>query len=213
MDDVFGRLRRQPVLAARSDQPHQRAASLAAVGVSDRRARPSRDDAAGDRRRHVPDDAAEPRVCGGHAHRPAALALPADAAERDVALLRSAEPRLRARSATACSWARSTRTSSSLDAKTGRVRWDVAAADADKGYSFTGAPLVVKNKIIVGVAGGEYGVRGFIDAYDAETGSARGACTRFPAKARRATTPGRATRGSAAARRPGSPARTIRSST
>jgi alcohol dehydrogenase (cytochrome c) len=57
-----------------------------------------------------------------------------------------------------------------LDAKTGRVRWDVASADADKGYSFTGAPLVVKNKVIVGVAGGEYGVRGFIDAYDADSG-------------------------------------------
>jgi alcohol dehydrogenase (cytochrome c) len=57
-----------------------------------------------------------------------------------------------------------------LDAKTGRVRWDVAAADADKGFSFTGAPLAVKDKIIVGVAGGEYGIRGFIDAYDAESG-------------------------------------------
>jgi alcohol dehydrogenase (cytochrome c) len=57
-----------------------------------------------------------------------------------------------------------------LDAKTGRVRWDEAAADADKGYSFTGAPLVVKDKVIVGMAGGEYGVRGFIDAYDAQTG-------------------------------------------
>jgi len=57
-----------------------------------------------------------------------------------------------------------------LDAKTGRVRWDVAAADADKGYSFTGAPLVVKDKVVIGVAGGEYGIRGFIDAYDAETG-------------------------------------------
>ena len=57
-----------------------------------------------------------------------------------------------------------------LDAKTGRVRWDVAAADADKGYSFTGAPLAVKDKVIIGVAGGEYGIRGFIDAYDAETG-------------------------------------------
>jgi alcohol dehydrogenase (cytochrome c) len=58
-----------------------------------------------------------------------------------------------------------------LDAKTGRVRWDVPAADADKGYSFTGAPLVVKDKVIVGVAGGEYGVRGFIDAYDVQTGA------------------------------------------
>ena len=58
-----------------------------------------------------------------------------------------------------------------LDARTGRVRWDVPAADADKGYSFTGAPLVVKDKVIVGIAGGEYGVRGFIDAYDAQTGN------------------------------------------
>jgi len=57
-----------------------------------------------------------------------------------------------------------------LDAKTGRVRWDIAAAEADKGYSFTGAPLAVKDKVIIGVAGGEYGIRGFIDAYDAETG-------------------------------------------
>jgi alcohol dehydrogenase (cytochrome c) len=57
-----------------------------------------------------------------------------------------------------------------VDAKTGRVRWDVAAAEADKGYSFTGAPLAVKDKIIIGVAGGEYGIRGFIDAYDAESG-------------------------------------------
>ena len=71
-----------------------------------------------------------------------------------------------------------------LDAKTGRVRWDIAAADADKGYSFTGAPLVVKNKVIVGVAGGEYGVRGFIDAYDAETGKARVALLHDPGRGR-----------------------------
>jgi alcohol dehydrogenase (cytochrome c) len=57
-----------------------------------------------------------------------------------------------------------------LDARTGRVRWDVEAEQADQGYSFTGAPLAVKDKVIVGVAGGEYGIRGFIDAYDAETG-------------------------------------------
>ena len=71
-----------------------------------------------------------------------------------------------------------------LDAKTGRVRWDVAAADADKGYSFTGAPLVVKDKVIVGVAGGEYGIRGFIDAYDAETGQARVALLHDPGRGR-----------------------------
>jgi glucose dehydrogenase len=60
-----------------------------------------------------------------------------------------------------------------LDAKTGRVRWDVEAAKANEGYSFTGAPLVVKDKVITGVAGGEYGIRGFIDAYG-RPGSGRG---------------------------------------
>ncbi len=57
-----------------------------------------------------------------------------------------------------------------LDSKTGEVVWDVEAEDYRKGYNFTMAPLVVKDKVIVGVSGGEYGIRGFIDAYDAETG-------------------------------------------
>ena len=57
-----------------------------------------------------------------------------------------------------------------LDSKTGNVVWDVKAADYRQGYTFTMAPLAVKNEIIVGVAGGEYGIRGFIDAYDASTG-------------------------------------------
>jgi alcohol dehydrogenase (cytochrome c) len=57
-----------------------------------------------------------------------------------------------------------------LDAKTGAVVWDIAAADYSKGYSFTLAPLVIKNLVLVGVSGGEYGIRGFIDAYDAATG-------------------------------------------
>ena len=57
-----------------------------------------------------------------------------------------------------------------LDTKTGNVVWDVAAIDYAKGYSFTLAPLVLKNLVILGVSGGEYGIRGFIDAYDADTG-------------------------------------------
>jgi alcohol dehydrogenase (cytochrome c) len=57
-----------------------------------------------------------------------------------------------------------------LDAKTGNVLWDVEAADYRKAYTFTVAPLAIKNEIIVGVSGGEYGVRGFVDAYDAVTG-------------------------------------------
>jgi alcohol dehydrogenase (cytochrome c) len=57
-----------------------------------------------------------------------------------------------------------------FDQKTGNMIWDVTAADYRQAYVFTVAPLAVKDKIIVGVSGGEYGVRGFIDAYDAETG-------------------------------------------
>jgi alcohol dehydrogenase (cytochrome c) len=57
-----------------------------------------------------------------------------------------------------------------LDAKTGHIIWDVAAVDYKQGYSFTVAPLAVKNLIIISPAGGEYGIRGFVDAYDADTG-------------------------------------------
>ncbi|HUC78565.1 MAG TPA: PQQ-dependent dehydrogenase, methanol/ethanol family [Vicinamibacterales bacterium] len=57
-----------------------------------------------------------------------------------------------------------------LDMKTGGVLFDVELADAKAGYSATVAPLVVKDKVIVGIAGAEYGIRGFIDAYDAQTG-------------------------------------------
>ena len=51
-----------------------------------------------------------------------------------------------------------------LDSKTGSVVWDANAAEHAKGYSFTLAPLVIKNLVLVGVSGGEYGIRGFIDA-------------------------------------------------
>ncbi|HTW64599.1 MAG TPA: PQQ-dependent dehydrogenase, methanol/ethanol family [Bryobacteraceae bacterium] len=57
-----------------------------------------------------------------------------------------------------------------LDIKSGILRWDVEVADPRLGHSITGAPLAIKDKILVGIAGGEYGVRGFVDAYDAKTG-------------------------------------------
>jgi len=57
-----------------------------------------------------------------------------------------------------------------LDMKTGAIAWDVMMQDYKNGYASTIAPIVVKNKVIVGVAGGEFGIRGFIDAYDAQTG-------------------------------------------
>jgi len=60
-----------------------------------------------------------------------------------------------------------------LDAKSGAVLWDVAVADHKTGHAITGAPLVVKDMVICGIAGGEYGIRGFLDAYDAATGKRR----------------------------------------
>ena len=57
-----------------------------------------------------------------------------------------------------------------LDAKTGAIVWDATMENFKNGYAATIAPLVVKDKVIVGVAGGEFGIRGFIDAYDASTG-------------------------------------------
>ena len=57
-----------------------------------------------------------------------------------------------------------------IDAKNGKPLWNVAVADVKLAYSITLAPLVVKDKVIVGVGGGEYGIRGFIAAYDAKTG-------------------------------------------
>ncbi|HEY6347606.1 MAG TPA: methanol/ethanol family PQQ-dependent dehydrogenase [Bryobacteraceae bacterium] len=57
-----------------------------------------------------------------------------------------------------------------LDAKTGQVLWTATNGDPQLGQTMTSAPLVVKDKVIVGIAGGEYGVRGYITAYDLNTG-------------------------------------------
>ena len=57
-----------------------------------------------------------------------------------------------------------------LDARSGRVLWEQHIADTMQGYTMTGAPLAVDNKVIVGVSGGEMGVRGFLDAYDVNDG-------------------------------------------
>ena len=57
-----------------------------------------------------------------------------------------------------------------LDARSGRVLWEQRIADTMEGYTMTGAPLALDNKVIVGMSGGEMGVRGFIAAYDARDG-------------------------------------------
>jgi alcohol dehydrogenase (cytochrome c) len=57
-----------------------------------------------------------------------------------------------------------------LDARTGKVNWDLEVADPSFGYSITMAPLVVGSNVIVGVSGGEYGIRGHLTAYNSTTG-------------------------------------------
>jgi alcohol dehydrogenase (cytochrome c) len=58
-----------------------------------------------------------------------------------------------------------------LDAKTGHLLWDREVADYKTGHSITAAPLALDGEVIVGISGGEYGIRGFIDAYDPKSGA------------------------------------------
>ena len=67
-----------------------------------------------------------------------------------------------------------------LDAKmvafhrlTGEKRWEVTLAEHDAGFSATSVPMIVKDMAVIGIAGGEFGVRGFFDAYDVATGELR----------------------------------------
>ncbi len=57
-----------------------------------------------------------------------------------------------------------------LDARSGHLLWDVAYTDGNRNYGATSAPLVVKDKVLVGTSGGDDGIRGFVAAYDAESG-------------------------------------------
>jgi PQQ-dependent dehydrogenase (methanol/ethanol family) len=58
-----------------------------------------------------------------------------------------------------------------LDAKTGNVLWETQIADPEQGYSETMAPTVVEDKVLIGTNGGEYGIRGFVKAFDAASGN------------------------------------------
>jgi quinohemoprotein ethanol dehydrogenase len=58
-----------------------------------------------------------------------------------------------------------------VDAATGKLAWEVQTTDINQAYSITGAPRVVNGKVIIGNGGAEYGIRGYVTAYDAESGS------------------------------------------
>ncbi len=57
-----------------------------------------------------------------------------------------------------------------LDAKSGKLLWETKIADPEKGYSETMAPTIADGKVLIGTNGGEYGIRGFVKAFDAKTG-------------------------------------------
>ena len=100
-----------------------------------------------------------------------------------------------------------------LDQATGKLLWSVQAEDPLKGYSITAGALYYDGMVIVGFAGGEAGIRGHIDAYDAKNGAHIWRFYTIPGSRRsRAMTPGRPTtmRGSTAARRSGRHRRWIR---
>ena len=67
-----------------------------------------------------------------------------------------------------------------LDSKTGIKRWETKVAEYKTGHGITVAPLAVKDKVVIGIAGGEYGIRGFLDAYDAKTGKRAWRCWTVP---------------------------------
>ena len=60
-----------------------------------------------------------------------------------------------------------------LEQGDGDVVWETKVIDWKQGYSITGAPLVVKDMVLTGVAGGEFGIRGFVKAFDVKTGAPR----------------------------------------
>ena len=91
-----------------------------------------------------------------------------------------------------------------LHRETGAVVWETEVVDWRQGYSITGAPLVVNGLVLTGVAGGEYGIRGFVKAYDAhDRRAALDDVHHSRAPASPATRPGPATPGGTAAPPPG----------
>ena len=96
-----------------------------------------------------------------------------------------------------------------LDRRTGKVVWNVEIDKYANGFSSTVAPLVVKDKVIVGIGGGEYGVRGYIDAYDVKTGERKWRTYTTPGEGEKASKPGKVIPGSTVVVRPGLPAHMI----
>jgi len=99
-----------------------------------------------------------------------------------------------------------------LDLKTGKEVWRTKSADPKDGYSMTGAPLVANGVVIAGVAGAEFGHRGYLEGFDPESGKSLWRTYTIPAKGEPGSETWPVTPLPTAAARPGSPAPTTPSS-
>ena len=199
--DVLGELSQHALLAAEEHRFEQRrAAARGVVDAGSGRER-QREHAARRRRRDVRDD--RRRSPHGHgarrAHRPADLAIHAAAESPQPVRDRCPSTAAWRSSAIVCSSARNDAALICLDARTGSPLWEIQIADTMEGYNITSPPLIVKDKVIVGLAGAEYPIRGFLDAYDVDRQAAVAVLHDSRARASSATTPGRATAGRPAA--------------
>ena len=153
------------VLSRQPDQSRQRQAPACRLDLPDRCQGIARDVADRRWRRDVRDHFVQPCLCAGRQDRQAALALrrtrwdrsrrsaaaPTTAASQvldDKVYLATLDFKLVA-----------------LNAKTGETVWMIDIADPELGYSETMAPTVIKDKVLIGTNGGEYGIRGFVRAY------------------------------------------------
>ena len=86
-----------------------------------------------------------------------------------------------------------------INANTGNVIWQTQVVKPSDGFSLTGAPLVVNHSVVIGVSGGEFGVRGFLAAYDVTTGQQQWKFDTIPGPGKLAMRRGRTKLGKAAA--------------
>ena len=225
------RLCEHPLLQARPDQRQQRQQAAGIVDVLDRRAARPRGRASRDRRHDVrahalPQHRLRPRPQQGRQD-PLEIRAQAGSERHSGDVLRHGQSRPRLCATARSSCIRPTPRIVALDAKTGKVDWSVVNGDPKKGETNTATVMPVKDKLIVGISGGEFGVRCHVTAYDIKTGKlvwraySKGRTTRSwstrrrrPSSASRsarirASRPGRATNGRPAAAAPGAGTPTI----
>ena len=171
LDPSQRQLRADPLLRRRADQRRPTSASCSPAFVFQTAVLESMETAPiVVERRDVPHDLVQPRLRDRRRDRRGVLALQAQAgsdrrpsaAATTIAASPSSDDKLYMGTIDAKLVA--------LDAKTGKVLWETQIADPDKGYSETMAPAYVDGKVLIGTNGGEYGIRGFVKAFDANDG-------------------------------------------